>query len=70
MQEIPWQVIRLVGMVVLLGPPVGYYVYRDSKRRGEDRPIVRAVGYGVLGIAGLFLYLYQRGDFDPSSRGE
>ncbi|MFC7078873.1 hypothetical protein [Halorussus caseinilyticus] len=70
MADVPWQVVRIVGTVLLLGPPVAFYVYRDRKRRDESRPLAWALGLGVLGIAGLFLYLHLRGDFTGPERGD
>lgn len=70
MQETPWQLVRLVGTVAVLGPPVAYYVYRRERERGAGRALLSAVGYGLLGPVGLFAYLYRRGDFAPSSDEE
>lgn len=63
MTDVPWQLVRIVGVVLLLGPPVAIYVYRDRKRREKSHPLAWALGLGVLGIVGLFVYLHLRGDF-------
>ena len=67
MLEIPAQAIRVLGYVLLLGPPIAYYVYRDASRHDEDHPILLAVATGLLGIPGLFFYLYRRGRIAPDS---
>ncbi|NEU58293.1 hypothetical protein [Halorussus sp. MSC15.2] len=71
MTDVSWQFVRFVATVLVLGPPVAYYVYRDRKRRGESRPLAWALGLGVLGIPGLIFHLYLRGDFaGPNRDGE
>lgn len=63
MADVPWQLVRLVGPTVVLGPPVAYYVYRDRRRRGEPFPVAWALGVGLFNVTGLLVYLYLRGDF-------
>lgn len=41
-------------------PTVGYYVYRDAKRRELSSPGARGLGYGFLGVLGLLVYLTQK----------
>ncbi|MCX2818682.1 hypothetical protein EGH25_04870 [Haladaptatus sp. F3-133] len=53
-------VVRVALYVLVLGPPVGYYVYDDSKKRGLSRPRLRGFAYGVLGILGLFVYMARK----------
>lgn len=60
MDELSGRVVQLVGPILLLGPPVAYYVYRDGKRRDESHPVLRAVGFGLFGLVGLFSYLAVR----------
>lgn len=67
MSEIPPQAIRLLGYVLLLGPPIAYYVYRDATRYDQDHPILLAVVIGLLGIPGLLFYLYRSGRLAPDS---
>ena len=57
----------MLGYVLLLGPPIAYYVYRDATRRNEERPILLAVVIGLLGIPGLLFYLYRRGRIGSDS---
>ncbi|PSP72565.1 hypothetical protein BRC86_12150 [Halobacteriales archaeon QS_3_64_16] len=46
-----------MGLYVLLfWPTVGFYVYRDAKRRAVSRPLARGVGFGLFGIAGLLAH--------------
>jgi cytochrome bd-type quinol oxidase subunit 2 len=70
MDALPALVVRLVGPILLLGPPVAYYVYRDVKRRGESYPLLRAVGSGLFGLVGLFAYLALResGPVEPRAK--
>ncbi|WP_254538598.1 hypothetical protein [Halomarina litorea] len=50
-----------VGLYLLIfWPTVGYYVYRDSTKRGLSSPKLRGVVYGVFGILGLLVYLAQK----------
>lgn len=54
-------VLVRVGLYLLIfWPTVGYYIYRDSRKRGLSSAKIREVGYGFLGILGLFIYLYQK----------
>lgn len=47
-----------VGLYLLVfWPPVGYYVYSDSKKRGVSSPRLRGVVLGFLGLPGLLLHL-------------
>lgn len=68
MSDVPWGAVRLVGQTVVLGPPVAFYVYRDMERRDRPHSLAWAVGLGLLGIAGLFAYLWLRGDFSGGDR--
>lgn len=67
MEQLPWSLVRVLGTILILGPPVAYYVYQDRKRREQNHPVLWAIGLGLLGIAGLLLHLYWRGDFTPAS---
>lgn len=68
MNDVPPGAVRLVGQTVVIGPPVAYYVYRDTKRRDRPHPLLWAVGLGLLGLLGLFCYLWLRGDFSGGDR--
>ncbi|WP_458205420.1 hypothetical protein [Haladaptatus sp. NG-SE-30] len=58
-------VLRFALYLLLFWPTVGYYVYRDSTRRGKSQPLARGLAIGAFGIAGLAVYLFRR---DYSSR--
>lgn len=50
-----------VGLYLLVfWPTVGYYIYTDLQKRGVNQPILKGIGYGVLGALGLFIYLAKR----------
>ncbi|WP_458188741.1 hypothetical protein [Haladaptatus sp. NG-WS-4] len=53
-------VVRLVLYLLVFWPTAGYYVYRESTRREQSAPLVRALVVGFFGIAGLAAYLYRR----------
>lgn len=67
MLDVPYQIVRVVGYIAVLGPPVAVFVYRDRKRGGKSYPLAWALGLGLLGIPGLLWYLYLRGDFSSSA---
>ena len=48
--------LRIGLYLLLFWPIVGFYVYRDAKRRAASRPLWRGAGYGLFGIAGLLAY--------------
>jgi hypothetical protein len=48
--------LRIGLYLLLFWPTVGFYVYRDAKRRAVSRPLARGVGFGLFGIAGLLAY--------------
>ena len=52
--------VRMGLYVLVLGPPVAYYVYRDRIDRDAPRPRAWAVGAGLFGVAGLVVYLAVR----------
>jgi hypothetical protein len=61
--------VRLGLYVLLFWPTVGFYVYRDAKRRAVSRPLGRGVGFGFFGIAGLLAYEVRKAT-DESERGK
>ncbi|WP_128478825.1 hypothetical protein [Halorussus pelagicus] len=63
MPDASWSLVRFVTTALVLGPPVAIYVYRDRTRRGKPRPLAWALGLGILGLPGLCVHLYLRGDF-------
>lgn len=65
MEHISWSLVRVLGTILVMGPPVAYYVYRDRTKHGKDHPFIWALGLGILGIAGLLVYLHRRGDVAP-----
>ncbi|MFP4187845.1 MAG: hypothetical protein ACLFR5_00325 [Halobacteriales archaeon] len=54
--------------VAVFGPPVGYYVYTDSKERGLPRPKLRGVAYGVFGALGLVVYMVRKARSNDGER--
>ena len=48
--------LRIGLYSLLFWPTVGFYVYRDAKRRSASYPLARGVGFGLFGIAGLLAY--------------
>jgi len=61
--------LRIGLYILLFWPTVGYYIYRDVKRRGDSRPLARGVGFGLFGIAGLLVYEVRKGT-DEHETGE
>ncbi|WP_049970117.1 hypothetical protein [Haladaptatus cibarius] len=53
-------VVRIALYLLVFWPTVGYYVYWDSVRREQNRPIARGIAVGFLGLAGLMLYVFRR----------
>ena len=43
--------LRIGLYSLLFWPTVGFYVYRDAKRRSASYPLARGVGFGLFGIA-------------------
>ena len=52
--------VRMGLYLLIFWPTVGYYVYRDSVKRGLSSPQLRGVTYGFLGVPGLLVYLYRK----------
>lgn len=52
--------LRFLLYVLVTGPPVAYYVYRQETKRGipGSAAALRGVGVGLLGIPGLLTYLW------------
>ena len=55
------------GLIVHLGlyllifwPTVGYYVYTGLQKRDAKNSVLKGLGYGFLGVLGLFVYLARR----------
>jgi hypothetical protein len=50
-----------VGLYLLIfWPTVGYYVYRDSKKRNLSLPHLRGLIYGFIGVVGLISYILRK----------
>jgi len=54
--------LRLGLYLAVFWPTVGYFVYRDASRRGLSNPLLRAFGFGFLGVVGLLAYLATRAE--------
>jgi hypothetical protein len=61
--------LRIGLYVLLFWPTVGFYVYRDAKRRAVSYPLARGVGFGLFGIAGLLACEAQKAT-DENERTE
>ena len=48
--------VRVVLYLLIFWPTVGYYVYRDTKRRENSSPRLKGVVYAFFGIAGALFY--------------
>lgn len=59
--------LRIGLYLLVFWPTVGYYVYTDSARRGLDRPRLRAVVLGFLGIVGVVIHLVLVGGVAPDT---
>jgi len=57
-----------VGLYLLIfWPTIGYYIYRDATKRNISSPKVRGVAYGILGILGLLIYMFQKNRVETNS---
>jgi len=52
--------VRVVLYLLIFWPTVGYYVYRDTKRRETSSPRLKGAVYGFFGIAGVLIYEMQK----------
>lgn len=57
--------LRIGLYLLLFWPTVGYYVYTDSARRGLERPRLRGLVLGFMGIVGLVVHLVIVGSVAP-----
>lgn len=60
--------LRIGLYLLIFWPTVGYYVYRDSKRREYSSPRVRGFAYGFFGLLGLVMYISRRSRSERSDR--
>jgi len=56
---------RIALIVAVFGVPIAVYVYWDATRRGERWPAAWALFSGLLVVAGLAVYVLQRGSGEP-----